>query len=383
MNHNSAKYGFATRAIHVGQEPESATGAVTIPIYQTSTFAQWALESQQAYDYSRSGNPTRTALEKALATLDNGTHALAFASGMAAETVTLLLLSPGDHVISGNDVYGGTYRLFTKVFANKQIKVDFVDTSAIKQITAALRPETRLIWLETPTNPSLKLCDIAAIAAIARSKNILTLVDNTFASPYFQRPLDLGADIVVYSTTKYISGHSDVVGGALVVKDEELFAQLKFLQNATGAVPGPFDSWLVLRGLKTLALRMQAHGANALALANFLANHPAIDYVWYPGLPSHPQHALAQRQMHGFGGIISFALKGGEAAAREFVTRPKLFTLAVSLGGVESLIEHPATMTHASLAGSTLAISPSLIRLSVGIEDSADLIADLDSALNF
>ncbi len=383
MNHNSAKYGFATRAIHVGQEPESATGAVTIPIYQTSTFAQWALESQQAYDYSRSGNPTRTALEKALATLDNGTHALAFASGMAAETVTLLLLSPGDHVISGNDVYGGTYRLFTKVFANKQIKVDFVDTSAIKQITAALRPETRLIWLETPTNPSLKLCDIAAIAAIARSKNILTLVDNTFASPYFQRPLDLGADIVVYSTTKYISGHSDVVGGALVVKDEELFAQLKFLQNATGAVPGPFDSWLVLRGLKTLALRMQAHGANALALANFLATQPAVDYVWYPGLPSHPQHALAQRQMHGFGGIISFALKGGEAAAREFVTRPKLFTLAVSLGGVESLIEHPATMTHASLAGSTLAISPSLIRLSVGIEDSADLIADLDSALNF
>ena len=378
MNHNSAKYGFATRAIHVGQEPESATGAVTIPIYQTSTFAQWALESQQAYDYSRSGNPTRTALEKALATLDNGTHALAFASGMAAETVTLLLLSPGDHVISGNDVYGGTYRLFTKVFANKQIKVDFVDTSAIKQITAALR-----IWLETPTNPSLKLCDIAAIAAIARSKNILTLVDNTFASPYFQRPLDLGADIVVYSTTKYISGHSDVVGGALVVKDEELFAQLKFLQNATGAVPGPFDSWLVLRGLKTLALRMQAHGANALALANFLATQPAVDYVWYPGLPSHPQHALAQRQMHGFGGIISFALKGGEAAAREFVTRPKLFTLAVSLGGVESLIEHPATMTHASLAGSTLAISPSLIRLSVGIEDSADLIADLDSALNF
>lgn len=383
MSHSSAKYGFATRAIHVGQEPESATGAVTVPIYQTSTFAQWALESQQAYDYSRSGNPTRTALEKALATLDNGTHALAFASGMAAETVTLLLLSPGDHVISGNDVYGGTYRLFTKVFANKQIKVDFVDTSDIKQITAALRPETRLIWLETPTNPSLKLCDIAAIAAIARSKNILTLVDNTFASPYFQRPLDLGADIVVYSTTKYISGHSDVVGGALVVKDEELFAQLKFLQNATGAVPGPFDSWLVLRGLKTLALRMQAHGANALALANFLANQPAVEYVWYPGLPSHPQHALAQRQMHGFGGIISFALKGGEAAAREFVTRPKLFTLAVSLGGVESLIEHPATMTHASLAGSPLAISPSLIRLSVGIEDSADLIADLDSALNF
>jgi len=373
--------GFATRAIHAGQAPEPATGAVAVPIYQTSTYAQEAVGVHKGYDYARTDNPTRAALETALAALDSGTHGLAFGSGMAAETTMMLTLTAGDHVICGDDVYGGTYRLFHKVFARLGLSFDFVDTSDVDRVAAAIRPATKLIWLETPTNPMLKLADIAAISQFAQPRGILTAVDNTFASPYFQRPLELGADIVHYSTTKYIGGHSDVVGGALVMTNEELYQKLKFLQNAAGGVPGPFDSWLVLRGLKTLALRMRAHEANALAIAGFLAEHPAVDRVIYPGLAAHPQHALARRQMHGFGGMISLVLKGGESAANKLVTRTKLFTLAESLGGVESLVELPAAMTHASVAGSALEVPAGLIRLSVGIEDLEDLLADLEDAL--
>jgi cystathionine beta-lyase/cystathionine gamma-synthase len=377
----SDSYGFATRAIHAGQEPEATTGAVIVPIYQTSTFAQEAVGVHKGYDYARSGNPTRTALETALAALDGGAHALAFASGLAAETAVLLSLSAGDHVIGGDDCYGGTYRLFDKVFARHGISFDFVDTRDPEEVAEAIRPETRLVWLETPTNPMLKLADIARIAELARARGVLTLVDNTFASPYLQRPLELGADIVLYSTTKYMGGHSDVVGGALVLNDDDLHARLKFLQNAAGGVPGPFDSWLVLRGLKTLALRMRAHSANALAVAQFLETHPAVAEVIYPGLASHPQHALAARQMRDFGGMISLILHGGEAAANALVTRTRLFTLAESLGGVESLIEVPAGMTHASVAGSKLEVPGGLVRLSVGVEEAEDLIADLAQAL--
>ncbi len=375
------KYGFATRAIHAGQEPEAATGAVIVPIYQTSTFAQEAVGVHKGYEYARSGNPTRTALETALAALDGGTHGLAFASGLAAENTVLLMLSAGDHVIGGDDAYGGTYRLFTKVFARHGISFDFVDTRDPEEVAEAIRPETKLVWLETPTNPLLKLADIAKIVELTRPRGVLTLVDNTFASPYLQRPLELGADIVLYSTTKYMGGHSDVVGGALVVKDPELYERLKFLQNAAGGVPGPFDSWLVLRGLKTLAVRMRAHCENGMAVARFLHEHRSVEQVIYPGLASYPQHELARRQMHGFGGMISVILKGGESQAHALVTRTKLFTLAESLGGVESLIELPAAMTHASVAGSPLEVPAGLVRLSVGIEDQNDLIADLEQAL--
>jgi cystathionine beta-lyase/cystathionine gamma-synthase len=378
----SNTYGFATRAIHAGQEPDPATGAVIVPIHQSTTFAQAEVGVHKGYDYSRSGNPTRAALEAALAALDGGKHGLAFASGLAAETTVALMLSAGDHVICGDDVYGGTFRLFDKIFKRQGLAFDFVDTSDTDRVAAAIRPETRLIWLETPTNPLLKLADIRAIADLARPRGILTAVDNTFASPYFQRPLELGADIVHYSTTKYMGGHSDAVGGALVVHDDELHVQLKFLQNAAGGVPGPFDSWLTLRGLKTLAVRMRAHEANAMAVARFLSEPPAIERVVYPGLPSHPQHELARRQMHGFGGMISVILHGGEAAAREMVRRTKLFTLAESLGGVESLIELPAAMTHMSVAGSPLEVPAGLVRLSVGIEECDDLIADLEQALS-
>lgn len=381
MSDSYKDYGFATRAIHAGQEPDSATGAVIVPIYQTSTFAQESVGVHKGYEYARSGNPTRTALEIALAALDNGTHALAFASGLAAETTALLLLSAGDHVIGGDDAYGGTYRLFTKVFARHGINFDFVDTRDPEEVAEAIRPETKLVWLETPTNPLLKLADVAKITELARPRGVLTLVDNTFASPYLQRPLEQGADIVLYSTTKYMGGHSDVVGGALVLKDAELYERLKFLQNAAGAVPGPFDSWLVLRGLKTLAVRMRAHCENGLAVARFLEQHAAVEQVIYPGLPSHPQHELAQRQMRGFGGMVSLLLKGGEPAAHALITRTKLFTLAESLGGVESLIELPAAMTHASVAGSPLEVPAGLVRLSVGIEEPEDLIADLEQAL--
>jgi cystathionine beta-lyase/cystathionine gamma-synthase len=378
-----AEYGFATRAIHAGQDPDPATGAVITPIYQTSTFAQEAVGVNKGYDYARSGNPTRTALETALAALEGATHGIAFASGLAAETtVALALLKSGDHVICGDDVYGGTYRLFKRVLEDKGISTSFVNTAEPVQVSDALRPNTRLVWIETPTNPLLKIADIAALSAIARSAGALTLVDNTFASPACQLPLALGADLVLHSTTKYLGGHSDVVGGALLTSNDDLAARLRFVQNAAGAVPGPFDSWLVLRGIKTLALRMRQHSANALTVAQFLSEHPAVERVIYPGLPSHPQYAVAARQMQNFSGMVSFLAAGGEKAAHKIVTRTRLFTLAESLGGVESLIELPAAMTHASVAGSTLEVPAGLVRLSVGIEDVDDLIADLDQALD-
>ncbi|NTU82867.1 MAG: cystathionine gamma-synthase [Chloroflexales bacterium] len=374
--------GFATQAIHVGQAPDPQTGAVSVPIYQTSTYAQPVEGGAGPYVYARSSNPTRAALEAALAALDGGAHALAFASGLGAASTVLLALATGDHVVCSDDVYGGIYRLLTKVFVRQGLQVDFVDVGDPDQVAAAIRPETKLVWLESPTNPLLKLADIAAISRLARARGVRTLVDNTFASPFFQRPLALGADLVLYSTTKYLGGHSDAVGGALVTSDPELYAQLKFLQNAVGAVPGPFDSWLILRGVKTLAHRMRAHEANAQAIARFLLEHPAVAEVFYPGLEQHPQHALSRRQMRGFGGIVSFRLRGGAAAARALVGRTRLFTFAVSLGGVESLIEIPATMTHASTADTPLAVPPDLVRLSVGIEDQDDLLADLQQALD-
>ncbi|MEN9937662.1 MAG: hypothetical protein RLZZ387_4241 [Chloroflexota bacterium] len=381
MTDKDATYGFATRAIHAGQEPDPTTGAVIVPIYQTSTFAQEAVGVHKGYEYARTHNPTRTALETALAALDGGKHGVAFASGLAAETTVLLALSAGDHVIGGDDAYGGTYRLFTKVFARHGISFDFVDTRDPENVAEAIRPETKLVWLETPTNPLLKIADIAGISRLAKERGVLTLVDNTFASSYLQRPLELGADIVLYSTTKYMGGHSDVVNGAVVLNDDELAGRLRYLANAAGAIPGPFDCFLVQRGLKTLAVRMRQHGENGLAVAQFLEQHPAVEQVIYPGLPSHPQHELAKRQMRGFGGMVSFIPKGGLEAANRIVTSTKLFTLAESLGGVESLIELPAAMTHASVAGSPLEVPAELVRLSVGIEDVADLLADLERAL--
>lgn len=374
-------YGFSTRAIHVGQEPDPQTGSVIVPIYQTSTYAQAEVGVHKGYEYSRTDNPTRTALHECLAALEGGEYALAFASGLGATTTLMLMLKAGDHVIVGDDVYGGTYRLFQRVMTDHGLLFDFVDTSDVEQVRAALRPETRMVWLETPTNPWLKLADIRAVSELARSHGALTVVDNTFASPYGQQPLALGADIVLHSTTKYIGGHSDVVGGALMLSNAEVYERLKFLQNAAGAVPGAFDSWLVLRGVKTLAIRMREHERNAQAVAQFLEQHPAVERVIYPGLPSHPQYELARQQMTCFGGMISLLLHGGEAAAREMVRRTKLFTLAESLGGVESLVELPAAMTHASVTGSKLEVPAGLVRLSVGIEDLEDLLADLKQAL--
>ena len=377
--------GFATRAIHVGQDPDSATGAVIVPIYQTSTYAQSEVGVHKGYDYSRTSNPTRAALEACLASLDSGRFGLAFASGMAAEDTLLHLLESGDHVVASDDVYGGTFRLFHRVLERAGLRFTFVDGTRTDNIEAALEERTKLIWLESPTNPLLKLIDIDAVAQLAHQREILVAVDNTFASPYCQRPLELGADVAHYSTTKYLGGHSDVVGGALVTSDEDLYERLKFLQNAVGGVPGPFDSWLVLRGLKTLALRMRQHSDNALEVACFLEQHARVKRVYYPGLPSHPQHDLAKRQMvGGFGGMLSFEVQGGVEAAREVARRTRLFTLAESLGGVESLIELPALMTHASLPAERrvdIGIDDGLIRLSVGIEDAEDLIADLHQAI--
>ena len=380
-DNRTSEHGFATRAIHAGQAPDPETGAVIVPIYQTSTYAQSEVGVHRGYEYSRTDNPTRNALEACLASLESGTHALAFASGLAATTTVMLMLQAGDHVICGDDVYGGTYRLFQRVMADKGLTFDFVDTSDLAAVKAAIGPRTRLIWLETPTNPLLKLVDIAAIAQLARERKALTLVDNTFASPYGQRPLELGADLALHSTTKYIGGHSDVVGGMLVMADADIQERLKFLQNAAGGVPGPFDSWLVLRGVKTLAVRMREHERNAFAIARRLQEHPAVERVVYPGLESHPQYELARRQMHCFGGMISLILRRGEPAAREMARRTRVFILAESLGGVESLIEVPAAMTHLSVAGSKLEVPAGLVRLSVGIEDTADLLADLDQAL--
>jgi cystathionine beta-lyase/cystathionine gamma-synthase len=377
--------GFSTRAIHVGQEPDPATGAVIVPIYQTSTYAQSEVGVHKGFDYSRTANPTRAALEACLASLDNGRYGLAFASGMAAEDTLLHLFESGDHVVACDDVYGGTFRLFHRVLERAGLRFTFVDATRLEHVAGALEERTRLIWLESPTNPLLKLIDIAEVARLAHTRGILLAVDNTFASPYCQRPLELGADVVHYSTTKYLGGHSDVVGGALVTSDDGLHERLKFLQNAVGGVPGAFDSWLVLRGLKTLALRMRQHSANALQVACFLEQHGRVKRVYYPGLPSHPQHALARRQMvGGFGGMVSCEVEGGVEAAREVARRTRLFTLAESLGGVESLIELPALMTHASLPAArrqAIGIDDGLIRLSVGIEEPGDLVADLEQAL--
>lgn len=376
---------FETRAIHDGQAPDPQTGAVTIPVYQTSTYQQDAIgEPRLGFEYSRTGNPTRQALETALAALENGAHGLAFASGVAASTAVLSTLNPGDHVIAGDDLYGGTYRLFENVYRPWGLIIDYVDSTQPEAFRRALRPETKLIWIETPTNPLLKLVDIVAVAQIAHQGGATLVVDNTFVSPYFQQPLKLGADVVVHSTTKYLGGHSDVIGGAVITSDTALWQKIKFYQNAAGAVPGPWDAWLVLRGIKTLAIRMREHAHNALALAKLLEEHPAVERVYYPGLDSHPQHSLAVRQMSGFGGMISLELKGGVTAINQFVARTKLFVLGESLGGVESLVCYPTQMTHAALGADVRAqrgIRDNLLRLSVGIEHLRDLTDDLLRAL--
>jgi cystathionine beta-lyase/cystathionine gamma-synthase len=372
---------FETLAVHAGVEPDPLTGAVMTPIYQTSTYAQSGVGQHKGYEYSRTDNPTRTALQGALAVLEGGRFGLAFASGMAATDTLLRLVKPGQHVLCGNDVYGGTFRLFDKILSGYGLEFTFAEAADPSAFAAAVRPNTRLIWLETPTNPNLRLADIGQIAAIARKAGAWLAVDNTFASPALQQPLALGADFVMHSTTKYLAGHSDVVGGAIILDDPAVYDELKFLQNAIGAIPGPMDCFLTLRGLKTLAIRMQAHSRNAMAVARFLADHPAVARVIYPGLADHPQHALARAQMKDFGGMVGFLPQGGEQAALAIAASTKLFTLAESLGGVESLIEVPAPMTHASVAGSPLAVDPGLVRLSVGIESGDDLIADLAQAL--
>ncbi len=376
-------HGFQTRAIHAGQEPDAATGAVVVPIYQTSTYKQDGVGGLRGgYEYSRSANPTRTALEQCLAALEGGSHGLAFASGLAAETALIIALCrPGDHVLIPNDAYGGTYRLFARVLERWGLRYTPVWLGDIDQVRAAIRPQTRLIWCETPTNPLLGIADIAALAGLAHEHEALLAVDNTFATPYLQQPLALGADVVVHSTTKYIGGHSDVVGGALVVADAGLAEALTFQQNALGGVPGPFDSWLVLRGAKTLGVRMDRHCENAARIVEVLVDHPSVDLVLYPGLPDSPGYDVATKQMSGYGGMVSFTVRGGEEQALRVCERTELFILGESLGGVESLIEHPGRMTHASAAGSPLEVPADLVRLSVGIETAADLVADLRQAL--
>lgn len=376
--------GFATLAIHAGQDPDPTTGAVVPPIYATSTYAQDGVGGlRNGYEYSRSGNPTRTALEECLAALEAGTRGFAFASGLAAEdTVIRALCRPGDHLIVPHDAYGGTFRLFDRVHAHWGVTASPVDLTDLSAVERAIKPgQTKVLWIETPTNPLLAVADIAALAELARRHQIATVVDNTFASPYLQQPLRLGADVVLHSTTKYCGGHSDVVGGAVVVDDATLAEKIGFLQNAMGAVAGPFDSWLVLRGLRTLALRMERHSDNAEAVARFLDEHPGVAETIYPGLPSHPGHELAQRQMRRFGGMVSFRVAAGEQAAVDLCGRTRVFILGESLGGVESLIEHPGRMTHASVAGTALEVPGDLIRLSVGIEEVNDLLEDLDQAL--
>ncbi len=380
----SQEAGFATRAIHAGQDPDPTTGAVVVPIYATSTYAQDGVGGLRAgYEYSRSANPTRTALEECLASLEGGSTGLAFASGLAAEDVLLrTVCSPGSHVVIPDDAYGGTYRLFARVLASWGVEFTPVPMHDLDAVRAAIRPgATRALWCETPTNPLLGIADIAGLATLAEESNSLLVVDNTFASPYLQQPLALGAGAVVHSTTKYLGGHSDVIGGALVVADPGLGERLRFVQNAAGAVAGPFDAWLTLRGIKTLAVRMDRHCVNARAVVDLLVSHPAVRQVRYPGLPDDPGHAVAARQMRDFGGMVSFQVRGGEQAALQVCRRTRLFTLAESLGGVESLVEHPGRMTHASVAGSPLEVPSDLVRLSVGIEDAADLVADLEQAL--
>ncbi len=376
--------GFGTRAIHGGQQPDPSTGAIMPPVYLTSTFVQTSPGVHQGYEYSRSANPTRTALEGNLAALEGGRHGLAFASGLAATNTVLDLLSSGDHVVAGNDLYGGTYRLMRQVFERLGLSFTFVDTTDPELCAAAFRPETRLLWLETPSNPLLRITDIERCAAIAHAQGALCVVDNTFATPYLQQPLALGADLVVHSTTKYLGGHSDVVGGAAVTSDDGLHERLRFLQNAVGAVPGPMDCFLVLRGTKTLHLRMDRHLENARTVAAMLVAHEAVERVNFPGLESHPQFELATRQMRGPGGMVSFEVRGGLEASRKVAERVRLFALAESLGGVESLLDHPAIMTHASIPPAerhAAGLADGLLRLSVGVEDVNDLVADLETAL--
>ena len=377
------QHGFATRAIHAGYEPDPQTGAVNVPIYASSTFAQDGVgEMRNGFEYARTGNPTRRPLEANLAALENGTYGRAFGSGMAATDCLLrAVLRPGDHLVIPNDAYGGTFRLIDKVFTQWGIEYTPAAINDADEVRAAVRPNTKLVWVETPTNPLLNIGDISALADIAHDGGAKLVVDNTFASPYLQQPITFGADVVLHSTTKYIGGHSDVVGGALVTNDEELDAAFAFLQNGAGAVPGPFDAFLTLRGIKTLAVRMEKHSDNAEKLVDFLSGHSAVTKVLYPGLESHPGHEYAAKQMRRFGGMISVRLAGGRQAALDFCKRTEIFTLAESLGGVESLIEHPGAMTHASTAGSLLEVPEDLVRLSVGIEDAADLLADVEQAL--
>ena len=375
---------FSTKAIHAGQEPDPTTGAIMTPIYQTSTYAQTGIGEHKGFEYARTGNPTRSALEACIAALENGTHGLSFASGLAAENAVLSLLSAGDHMISCDDLYGGSDRIFERIMRRNNVETSYVTAGNVADYEKAIRPNTKLIWLETPTNPLLRLIDIRAVAEIAHRHNLLLVVDNTFSSPYFQQPLELGADIVLHSTTKYINGHSDVIGGAVVTSNEEVYEALKFHQNAAGAVPGPFDVWLTMRGIKTLAVRMRQHEENAHSVARFLMEHKRVEKVYYPGLPSHPDHELAKRQMSGFGGMVSFQLKGTFADVEQVVRRFKVFTFAESLGGVESLVCHPATMTHGSIPKDireARGLGDTLLRLSVGIEDIEDILSDLEQVL--
>ncbi|MGF7121269.1 cystathionine gamma-synthase [Rhodococcus sp. BE178] len=383
MSEQGFSSGFSTKAIHAGYEPDPQTGAVNVPIYASSTFAQDGVGGMRGgFEYARTGNPTRRPLEANLAALESGTFGRAFGSGMAAtDCVLRSMLRPGDHLVIPNDAYGGTFRLIDKVFTQWGIEYTPAEVSDVDAVRAAIRPNTKLVWVETPTNPLLNIGDIAAISEVAHAAGAKLVVDNTFASPYLQQPLQLGADIALHSTTKYIGGHSDVVGGALVTNDEELDTKFAFLQNGAGAVPGPFDAFLTMRGIKTLALRMERHSDNAEKIVDLLTGHAAISQVIYPGLESHPGHVVAAKQMRRFGGMISVRLKGGKQAALDFCSRTQIFTLAESLGGVESLIEHPGAMTHASTAGSALEVPEDLVRLSVGIEDAADLLADVEQAL--
>lgn len=376
---------FSTKAVHAGVEPDPSTGAIMTPIFQTSTYVQAAPGDHKGYEYSRTHNPTRTALQHALAALENGKHGLCFASGMASIDAVVKLLKPGDEVVSTNDLYGGTYRLFTKIFEPYGIKFQFVDMGDPANIAAAITPKTKLVWVETPTNPTLRIVDLAAVAELTKGKDILLAVDNTFASPFLQNPMDLGADIVMHSVTKFLGGHSDVVLGALVVNDDDLAERLAFIQYSCGGTPGPQDCFLVLRGIKTLHLRMERHSSNGRAIAEWLVKHPKVGRVYWPGLPSHANHEVAKRQMRDFGGMMSFTIKGDhQADATKFLSSCQLFTLAESLGGVESLMGHPASMTHASIpreARILSGVTDSLIRLSVGVEDPQDLIDDLAQAL--
>ena len=382
MSHDP-KAGFSTRAIHAGNPPDTRTGAVAVPVYQTSTYAQEGLGKNKGYEYARSQNPTREALEANLASLENGVHGLCYASGLAATTNLLCLFKAGDHIVASNNMYGGTFRLFDLVFQNFGLSVTYVDSSDLGRIEAAITPATKLLYVETPTNPMLTITDLAGVAKIAGKHGLISACDNTFATPYLQRPLELGIDVALHSTTKYLNGHSDMVGGSLIVRRDDLGQRLRFLQNAVGAVPGPWDCWLALRGTKTLSMRMDRHQANAVQIAAFLAGEKKVKRLFYPGLPTHPGHELAKRQMSGFGGIVSLEV-GDLAAGKRFVEALRLFTLAESLGGVESLVTHPATMTHASVPRAqreATGFTDGLVRLSVGCEDAADLLADVAQGL--